>query len=384
MIRDAVSKQVAAAFTPAAIKELIRSIGIYVDRNAEILMTLDLSQRYSFGDADREVVYKAIGVPEAMMQEKIRESKTINKTNRNHNNPFYAACMIAMHHLTNMKMDKEARTVMLYMSLMMYTSIHKGLYKYGANREIMDYTLANLDKSYRIRTMSSLFEFIKDNSDVAYDTYRSRIVKCDDSDITYVSDAIWTRLKGKMVKIANAYYDNHKSGHYLNKDTDNIGDDPDTYRMIDNNSFMVDRLATKVYIALLNHQFDDRFIKYAITRSDTSYQKLKNLIDDIISTDSNNVCRGYIVAAIEYYILASGRGFDYIGRGDFITYMKSAYASNSELSQMAVMKTTLDTWLREHMMVSGRSNYGKTAMLGYKKALYMFFIFVINHEAKVS
>jgi len=384
MIRDAVSAQVTAALTTAAIKEMIRSIGLYVDRNAEILMTLDLSQRYSFADNDREVIYKAIGVPEAMMVEKIRESRTINKSNRNHNNPFYAACLIAMHFLVKKKMDVEAKTVMTYMSLMMYTSIHKGLYKYGANKQIMDYTIAGLDKSYRIRTMSSIFEFIKDNADVAFDTYKPRIATCDDSDITYVSDAIWTRLKGKLVKIANAYYVNHKEGRYLNADSENIGADPNTYREIDNNSYMVDRLATKVYVKLLNHQFDDRFIKYAITRSDTSYQKLKNLIDDIISTDSNNVCRKYIVAVIEYYLAMSGRGFDYISRGDFITYMKSAYASNTDKEQMIYIKNTLEEWLTEHMATAGRANYGKTSSLGYKKSLYMFFVFVINYEAKVS
>lgn len=383
MIRDAVSDQVTAAFTPAAIKEMLRAIGTYVDRNSEILMTLDLSQRYSFGDDDRAVIYNAIGVPEAQMIERIRESKTINKSNRNHSNPFYAACMIAMHHLIRKKMDTEGKVVMMYMSLMMYTSIHKGLYKYGANKQIIDYTIAHLDKSYRIRTMSSLFAFIKDNSDTAYDTYKTRIAKCDDADITYVSDAVWTRLKGKMVKIANAYYDNHKSGRYLNADTDNAGNDPDNYWQMDNNSFMVDRLATKVYVKLLNHQFDDRFIKYSITRSDTSYQKLKNLIDDIISTDTDNTCRRFIVLMIEYYLIASGRGIDYVARGDFITYMKSAYASNTELPQMGEMKTILDNWLQEHMQVSGRSNYGKTAKLGYKKSLYMFFVFVINYEAKI-
>lgn len=382
MIRDAIESQVTAALTPAAIKTLNSSIMAYVDRNSEILMTLDLSQRYSFGDNDREVVYQAIGVTEDLMNEKIRESKFINKSNRNNNNPFYASCVIAMSHLLKQKKEKDAKMVMVYMSLMMYTSIHKGLFKYGANKQIMDYTLANLDNSYKIRNMASLFTFITDNSDVAFETYQKRIAKCDDTDITYVTDALWTRLKGKMKKIANAYYKNHESGNYLNADSDVINDTE--FREIDNNSFMVDRLANKVYLRLLNHQFDDRFLKYSITRSDVSYQKLKNLIDDIISDDENNTVRDYLVSCIEYYISMSGRGFDYIGRGDFITYMKSAYASNTDMQQMIHMKSTLDMWLDEHMVVIGRSNYGKTARLGYKKALYMFFVFIINHEAKVS
>lgn len=382
MIRDAIENQVTASLTPSAIKTLTSNIMSYVDRNSDILMTLDLSQRYSFGDRDREVIYQAIGVTEDLMMEKIRESKYINKSNRNNNNPFYTASVIVMSRLLKLKKEQEAKNVMMYMSLMMYTSIHKGLFKYGANKQIMDYTLTSLDNSYKIRSMSSLLAFITDNSDVAFETYKSRISKCDDTDITYVTDALWTRLKGKLKKIASAYYKNHESGNYLNADSDVINDTE--FREIDNNSFMVDRLANKVYLKLLNHQFDDRFLKYSITRSDVSYQKLKNLIDDIISDDQNNTVRDYLVVCIEYYIISSGRGFDYIGRGDFITYMKSAYASNTDMQQMAHMKSTLDTWLDDHMVVIGRANYGKTARLGYKKALYMFFVFMINHEAKIS
>ena len=42
----------------------------------------------------------------------------------------------------------------------------------------------------------------------------------------------------------------------------------------------------------------------------------------------------------------------------------------------------MDDWVDEHMVTSGRSRYGKTAKAGYKKSLYMFFIFIINQEAK--
>jgi hypothetical protein len=62
--------------------------------------------------------------------------------------------------------------------------------------------------------------------------------------------------------------------------------------------------------------------------------------------------------------------------------MKSAYASNTTVPQMVLAKNIMDDWVDEHMVTSGRSRYGKTAKAGYKKALYMFFIFIINQEAK--
>lgn len=372
------------AFTPKAISTMTKQMSDYVDRNSEVLMAMSMSERYSFADKDREVIYTALGVTEPLMEQEIKESKNIYSGNKIQSNPFYCVCILAMHALLKQKkpMEKEAKMVMIYMSLMMYTSMHKGFFKYGANKQVMDYTLSHLDKSFRIRSMTSLYAFLVDNAETTFDTYKDRIIKCDDNDITWIVNALWDRLKGKMRKLSNLYYANNESGNYLNADSESIN--PEDYHQVDSASFMIDRLSNKIYIKLLNHQFDSRFLKYAITRSDTSFQKLKNLVDDIIQGDSEGLVRQYISANIEYYLLTSGRGFEYIPRGEFISYMKSAYASNTESSQMAYIKTQLDSWLDENMVSVGRTNYGKTAKLGYKKSLYMFFMFVINQEAKTS
>ena len=381
MLIDTFGNQITKSLTPSNISAMQKSIMSYVDRNSEILLTLDLSKRYSFGDADREVIYTAIGVPESEMINAIKASKYISKSNKIQSNPFYIASMMTMHFLLKQKKEQEAMRVMLYMQLMMYTSAHKGFFEYGANKQIMDYTIAHLGNSFIIRNMSSLFAFLEDNMKSTYATYKDRIVRGDDKDFTYVIDAFWTRLKGKLKKIANEYYKNHESGNYLNADTDS--QNPDDYHEMDNNSFVVDRLANKVYVRLLNHQYDERFIKYGITRSDVSYTKLKNLIDDIVSDDDNNTVKDFIVAMIEYYLMMSGKGFEYISRGEFISFMKAAYSSNSEVQQLATMKSILDQWMIDHMVVIGRQNYGKTAKVSYKRGIYMFFVFLINYEAKV-
>lgn len=358
-----------------------KSIAAYIDKNSDILLTLDLSQRISFSDYDRAVIYNAAGLNEEQVKVEISNSKYINKTNKIHTNPFYCSCILVMRELLQEKKPDAAQLVISYMSLMMYTSIHKGFFQYNANKNIMDYTIANLDNSYRIRQMKSLYAFIEDNAQVAFKTYQDRIKRADDADITWVVDALWVRIKGKIRKIANAYYDNHKSGRYLNADTTSY--EEGDYHMMDNNSYMIDRLANKTYIKLLNHQFDSRFIKYSITQADTSYNKLRNIIDDIISDDTDNEVKRVISSIIEYYLVQSGKPFEYIPRGDFIVYMKSAYGSNTDTEQMVFIKATLDRWLMENMYKYGKASYGKTAKQQYKKSLYMFFVFIINYEAKV-
>lgn len=382
-LKEMFESTIAKSLTPAAIKEMTRKIGEYVDRNSEILLSMDLSSRYSFGDGDRNVVYEALGIQLDSLEVAIANAKNIYSKNKVQSNPFYLATMLGASYLLSKKDDKTALVLLTYMSLMMYTSIHKGFYKYEANRQVMDYTIAHLDNTFLIKKFPSLFAFIQDNASTALETYKSRIVRGGNEDFTWVIDSYWTRLKGKLKKISNAYYDNHKSGRYLNVENDSY--DQDNFREMDNISFGIDRLTNKVYTKLINRQYDKRFIKYSITQSDTSIQKLTNLIEDIIDGDGEDgAMRELISSMIEFYVQQSGRPLEYVAKGDFIVYMKTAFASNTEVAQMGVIKGAIDKWLADNMYKYGRINYGKTLQIQYRRCIYMFFVFVINYEAKVQ
>lgn len=380
MLKKTFGDRISKALTPANTKLLDKKMGEYVDRNSEVLLSLDLSRRYSFGDDDRAVVFDAIGVTLPEMEQAISDSKDIYNGNKIQSNPFYAACILTASHFLSKKDDKMAANVLTYMSLMMWTSLHKGFFKYEANKQVMDYTLAHLDNTFLIRSFPSLFAFIQDNTNTAMNTYKSRIIKCDDKDITWVVDSIWTRLKGKIKKISSEFYANHEKGNYLNADSTSY--DTDDYHEIDNVSFGIDRLTSKVYSRLINRQYDKRFIKYSISSADTSYNKLCNLIEDIIDSDSDGAMRNLISAMIEFYLQQSGRPIQYIAKGDFIAYMKTAFSSNTEVAQMGIIKGTIDRWLEENMYKYGKAKYGKTLRIQYRRCIYMFFVFIINFEAK--
>lgn len=382
MLKKTFGERISKSLTPSSVKTLNNKIGEYVDRNSEALLTLDLSRRYSFADADRAIVYDAIGVKQSEMEDAIRESKDIYSGNKIQSNPFYAACMLTASHFLTKKDNKMAANVLTYMSLMMWTSLHKGFFEYGANKQVMDYTIAHLDNTYLIRSFPSLFAFIQDNTNTAMSTYKDRIIRCNDTDITWVVDSFWTRLKGKIKKISSEFYDNHKSGNYLNADSTSY--DAEDYHEIDNVSFGIDRLTSKVYSALINRQYDKRFIKYSIASSDTSYQKLCNLIEDIIDGDSDGRMQVLISSMIEFYLTQSGRPIQYVAKGDFIAFMKSAFSSNTEVAQMGLIKGTIDSWLDENMYKYGKAKYGKTLKSQYRRCIYMFFVFIINYEAKLQ
>lgn len=384
MLKEQFQSRISAALTPQATKTLEKKIGDYIDSNSELLMSLDYSRRYSFADDDRKVLYDAVGITEEEFTSAVKASKAIHKNNKIQSNPFYLLSVLTAGHYLSKKDTEHATLVILYMSLNMYTSIHKGEFKYNANKQIMDYTIAHLDTAFIIANTPSLYVFLVDNTTTIVETYQKRMINGDDTDLTYVTDAVWTRLRQKIVRLGKEYYKNHQSGSYLNADTDNLSANGEIYREIDNDSFMIDRLSNKVYLKLLNRQYDSRLIKYSITKSTTSYQKVKNLIDDIIDGDEDNSIKRVVSSMIEYYLTMSGRSADYIARGDFIAYMKSSYGASSNNQAMVVVKDTIDRWLDANITKYGRTNFSRTARQGYRKTIYMFLVFMINAEAKTS
>lgn len=383
VLKDRFWPRLAQKITPAATKKLVDSIAAYADRNGDILMTLDMSKRYSFGDMDRALIYDTTGISEAEVTDAIKQTKDIYQSNRVQTNPFYILCTLLSGYYLSKNDARSAQMVWTYMTLQMYVSIHKGLYQYGCNYEIMAYTIAHLDNTFSIRDFPSIFAFIQDNSKTVLETYKNRLVRCTNKDITWVIDANWTRMKGKMKKIAARFYDNHKSGRYLNADSDSY--DSEDFHQMDNQSFATDRLVNKVYIRLINHQYDRRFIKYSMSGSETSYNKILTLIEDIIDADGENgTMRGLIDDMIKFYLTQAGKPASYLGKGDFIAYMKTAFASNTAAHEMSRIKGTIDSWLNQFMFKYGRANYGKTVQIMYRRVIYMFFVFVINYEAKLQ
>ena len=383
MLKDTYKATIKKSLTPAATKKLMGGIEKFIDRNSDKIMTLDLSDRFSFGEEDRQILYEACGVTKSQMEDSIRVSKDIYSSNKIHSNPFYCLTILATAQYIENKDEKMAKTLITYMSLNMWTSQHKGMFHYGANRQVMDYTLAHLDNTFLIRQFPSLLAFIQDNTETAFSTYKARIVRCNDKDITWVVDAIWTRIKGKLKKISSKFYENHQAGNYLNTEQDSL--DQNNFYEADNVSFAADRLTNKVYIKLINRQYDKRFLKYAISNADTSYQKLANLIEDIIDGDGEDgAMRELIGKMIELYLTQSGKPVEYIAKGDFIAFMKTSFGSNTDAPQMARIKEIIDKWLADNMYKYGKAKYGTTVKIQYRRAIFMFFVFIINYEAKLQ
>lgn len=380
MLTTIYAKQVEAGFK--ANKNKIRdSIIRYIDRYSNVLYSVDFSEYIYFSDDDKSVIYNNIGVTEDELDNSIKESKDINPAFKVSSNSFYHACMLVIREAM-LKNDKDMpKLIGVYMSFLMYSSMHSNFLEHKPNKAIMDYTINNLDNNFKIKKSGSIFALLEDNAITWLNTYEARIKRGTDNDFVYIINALQTRIKGKLRKIMNEFYENHKSGKYLNMD--NGAYTEENYREVDNNSYMSARLADKVYLRMIQKSISTKLLKYSITKSDTSFTKLKSIIEDIIKNDDKNELKNVIQSIIDYYVITSGNGVDKISSGEFISYMISAYASNSDSTQTKYIKDTIDEWLEESGSRFGMKRYGKTAMSSYKKAIYMYLVYTINLNSKI-
>lgn len=353
----------------------------YVDRNNKFLDTANIAYKPLFNDADRDVIYSAIQMDEDEIEVILKQSKTFDTDRKVSGNPFYVACVGVASHCLNRKKPAYdvAQLVLTYMSVMMYSSLHYKYVEFSANENAMAYTINHLDESFLLKKLGSIYRVIDDNTATCIATYQSSIKRGEDDDIQKFIAAVWTRLNAKIKNIFKKYYDTKNSGAYLNHDVEQMSEEG--YREVSNDTFAISQLSGKVYTNLISGKVNNNFIKLACLKSGISEGTARNVIEDIIKQDDEKM-RRFIDAIIEFFIYYNHNTIDMIGRGIFIDELASGYASNTASPQMARIKSTLDEWLEEHGSKYGRARYGKTAAAGYKKAIFMFFVFTINSYAK--
>lgn len=410
LLRDTFAPIVEKRLSQSSIRNRMRqAIGAYIDRNSDILYTLNMADRYSFSSKDRDVIYEAMGITESDVAAVAAKSPDVFDANKIKSNPFYIACMITISVLLKLNLKDDAKLVATYMSLPMYVSAHSGSWPSKPNKNIMNYTLANLDRGFRITQVKSIYEFIMDNAVTALETYEAwlytppdkpkpvaerkvaknsskkmmvTIEPCSDFEICNIIDQFWSRLKQKIIKIAQEFYKNKASGRYLNYDSESTS--PQDYRVMDNDSFALDRIASTVYGKLINHQFKSQWLKLAVTQSgNISYQKLVNLFDDIIQEDDDEELRKLILSILEYFVLVAGNPIDKIATPRFISVVVAGFGSAANSDQMKTIKAQLEAWVDRHAMKYGRQNYGRTAAIGYRKCILLTLVYIINYEAKL-
>jgi hypothetical protein len=363
---------------------LIKLIGKYFDKYSYLLLSTNFSDRILFSEDFKEQTLSICGLTTAQVENVLKQS-TLSPTWISYN-PFCIVGTLILRYLelssakkkTDMQ-QHEITAMLLYISMPLFISACYGSFKYTPNKQIMDYTITNLSNNFLIRSYGTIQGMIQHTVDGSHETYYDNLMKSTDEDLnTYIS-ALKTRLKGNMKAIATAYYDNHKSGKYLNLENDNF--DEENYHEADSMSFGIDRMANKVTLSIVSHGFDAGIVQRCAKFSDVSTHKLGIIVDAILM-DNRDELKPFISNILLLFVDNGKRSLTQVNSRYFIACCLEMYKTNSLKSIIVDIKNTLISWIETSTNRFGKSFVRKNTIDSYRKALFMIFMYTIFEESK--
>lgn len=359
-------------------KELFISISKYFDRNSDILYDTGLTNKLFFLDTDKEAVFTACGLDKSRIKTSIKKSKYIKGTWKILNEPLNIAFILIIRYYTIKKDKDKANTVLMFYACYFYSSLYFKYFPYGAKKEVMDYTINNLSRKFKIKQNSSVFVTINDTSSVSHDKYIDELIRGEDGDYaTYIS-ALKVRLNDLIKNIKNEYTNNYNANKFMNTDADNY--DEDNYHIADNTSYIINRLANSTVSRLNTYGPDLNLAKLAANLADVSVNEIRNVVSHLSSEDSDNIYK--ITDIILQLYLSTGNSSDDIRGKNFIAQCIKLYQKSNTSDKLIIeMKEILDKWLNKFSDKYKKFN-SATTIGNFRKAIFLYFAFQIQASSR--
>lgn len=372
-----------ARLTPKNIKSYAEFILKYLDMNVEKLSTPGPSSGTLFTDADRARVYNLLNISKQAVIDTVKQSPDIKSTWKNAADPFNITCALIICVGKNIKNPKLVELSLMYIVASMYPSLFNKYFKFKPNEQIMEYTIANLNKKFKLKQSGSIWQAMMDTVKVSDATYTKNITIATDKDILYYIEAIKTRLNAFMKNIRNEFEKNYRDKSSIDTSIDfNSGEAP--IQNAESNAYIIERLTNSITLNLSIAGADSRIIETAAKINNISVNDLRGTVQQLI-IDKNNIkdIKRMVMAILVIFLNSKPpHGVDMIRSATFISYLIEVYKkSNTTDNNIKTVRYLLNKWLSDYS--SRYKNTNRTATIqSFRKALFFFFIFTIQAGVK--
>lgn len=352
-----------------------RAVSSYLDRNNDKLTTAGPVHRPIFSDMDMEQMYHATGIQPADLKDAVKQSTYIQTKWVTMQKPMNVLLPLVIRYYLKTKNSEMANITLIYLTLSMYPLLHFRYLKYGANEQIMNYTVNNLSNKFKLKQLGTVYAALIETTQKALQLHHDRLIKGTDKDVVDFINDVQTRISSFLKNIASEYYANHEKKLYLNLDSDNY--EEDNYHEADSNTFAVERLTNKVALNLVVDGPNMRYVQTAANLCQVSVSELRNYVNTMVIGEKREDIRNIIEAILFLYIFDSHNSVQEINSSKFMMYCIETYKkSNTTDENIIKIKKILDSWLEE------LGTYKKTQRLAtinnFRRALFMFFVFTIQ------
>lgn len=365
------------------IRALLTGVQKYADKHSEILLTTDMSQRLIFADTDKKVIFNATGISEVEVKKAVSDAPLIPDNWKKATNPFYMLMLLTIHYFSkkgDAKSMSYADALTVYLGYLLYTTNHKAFFPYCPNKQIMDYTINNLNNRYLLKKLGTIHGVIEHTVfEAMHGRFNMEIRRGQDDDFSQIISSLDARISSFVKYIADEFYENRKNGKYLFHEDEDTSEE--NFHLSDNISFKIDRVVHNVTSEIVSKGFDqNNVIKRSIALNPgVSEKKLDAMLRTIIEMDIPNI--SIMISHILTLFIYKGNSntIEDVKTMKFISESMQVYKSNAQDPVTYKVKDILLHWIDLTSDKYGRNfiSRGKTSLDNYRKAIYTCFVFEI-------
>ena len=358
--------------------KLLIGIGKYMDKNSDVLYDIGLASKLLFLESDKEIIYEVCNLDKNLIKKTLKESEYIKSSWRILNEPLNTASVLILRYLAENKLLKELQLFITFYACYFYTSLHHKYLPYGANENVIAFTINNLTNKYKIKELGSLYKALEAIVMKSHETYEKELLRGNDADLAKYVASLKTRLNDFVKNIKNEYTKNYKDKRFMNYDSDDYSED--NYHIADNTSYAIERITQTTVIKLMTYGADMELISISAKLSQVNENELRNVITQLTDDEADKI-RRLTELILQLYLIDNKNTIQDIRSRKFLINSLEIYKkSNTVDKHVLEIKDILDSWLKKYSDSYRKTNRQAT-LSNFRRALFIHFVLHLQASA---
>lgn len=367
--------------TPKGDRQFRDFVRDFMDRNSAKLHTSGPVYLIPFTDEDKGKLFELFKIPVRDLKHCI-DAMTSSINDKAgwkliKQNSHFCIIYECIRYYTLKKNQTGINTALAIFALAVYPSVFSIIFKYGANPDVMQYTIDNLSGKYIIKNAGSIFNALMVSIQNSYKFLEKAFLDGSDAEVIRFISRIRNDQKSMIKNIGNNYYQNYEKGLRASTQQERYSDG----QLVDdslNNTTVVEDVSRKVVFSIISNGIDLARVTAAARASGISMADLRFYLQNILIKDKDDELSRFIEAILFIYLYQEKHKPSEINEQIFLKFALDLFRrTNSQDENVVTIKEFLQKW-SEDSGVTQRFRR-EASQINYKKGIFMYIILCIQY-----
>ena len=367
--------------TPEGDRKFRTIVKQFIERNSDKLHTSGPVHMIAYMDSDKKQLYTLFNISEREILDAINKFTKIANANANwklvKQNPIFCVIFECIRYYTIKKDEKGVNTALAIYALAAYPSAFHKYFMYGANPDIMAYTIDNLTSRFLFKQQGNLLATLMASIQNSYNFLKNDIKSGTDEQVSRFISRIRNDHNSLLKNISNEYYKNYQKNNRIRTSAETYADNEAIDDQL-NDTSMVEDTCRKISHQMIINGVDLTRATAAARLGNVSISDLRFYMSKIITKEKTNELNAFIESILFIFLYQENHKAYEINEMLFLSFGGDLFRrTNSGDKNVVTIKTLLTKWTTETGIIA---KYNRPAtQINYKRAIFMYFILCIQY-----